>query len=85
MQINLHKIQSYKKISDISSPHFGVLGAEPLGERVASNGVRARGRLSPPFIAPANRFSIFFISILRLVVTFSANQAISRIKSPKMV
>ena len=27
---------------------FGVLGAKPLGERVASNKVRARGRL-PPF------------------------------------
>jgi hypothetical protein len=26
---------------------FGVLGAKPLGERVASNKVRARGRLSP--------------------------------------
>ena len=26
---------------------YGVLGAEPLGERVARNGVRARGRLSP--------------------------------------
>ena len=26
---------------------FGVLGAEPLGEGVASNEVRARGRLSP--------------------------------------
>jgi len=26
----------------------GVLGAEPLGEGVASNEVRARGRLPPP-------------------------------------
>ena len=30
------------------APELGVLGVEPLGEGVASNIVRARGRLPPP-------------------------------------
>ena len=39
--------------------NIGVLGAEPLGERVASNEVRARGRLPPPN-------SIFFLKFKKV-------------------
>ena len=44
----------------------GVLGAEPLGEGVASNEVRARGRLSPPL------FFICFLAGVSVFGTFSS-------------
>ena len=44
----------------------GVLGAEPLGEGVVSNEVRARGRLSPsiPGTRHLEPITYFFLSMI---------------------